>query len=248
MSMWKRLRRAVSSNLERFREDPLLRDPRGLAADLETLRTQISLLEGDRRRLAAEEEVLAARIRAALGGGRRSEGLDHAETLSKVRRDIALVDGQLERARAAVARAEGVDRELRGDELAARAQDTVERLERELEARPETSRAPGARADVPEPTGSKTLGAGAGGGRGGDSGPVRVGAEKTLGEETPARAAADEAPSPAEKTFGEQSLSPAPARAGGDIIDELERLGRLREQGILDEDEFARAKKKLLGL
>jgi hypothetical protein len=40
----------------------------------------------------------------------------------------------------------------------------------------------------------------------------------------------------------------APAAAGGtDIVAELQKLGALRDQGILTDDEFAAAKAKLLG-
>ena len=40
---------------------------------------------------------------------------------------------------------------------------------------------------------------------------------------------------------------PAPAAPGGDLTAELERLGELKTQGILTEEEFAAAKAKLLG-
>ena len=43
--------------------------------------------------------------------------------------------------------------------------------------------------------------------------------------------------------------APAPAAASGgtDIVAELQKLGALKEQGILTDDEFAAAKAKLLG-
>lgn len=40
----------------------------------------------------------------------------------------------------------------------------------------------------------------------------------------------------------------APAGSGGDLNSELERLAGLRDQGILDAEEFTAAKRKLLGL
>ena len=41
---------------------------------------------------------------------------------------------------------------------------------------------------------------------------------------------------------------PPPAAAGGpDPLDHLERLGKLHEQGVLTDDEFAREKAKVLG-
>lgn len=42
--------------------------------------------------------------------------------------------------------------------------------------------------------------------------------------------------------------APPPAPAGGtDLVAELQKLGALREQGILSDEEFAAAKAKLLG-
>jgi hypothetical protein len=41
--------------------------------------------------------------------------------------------------------------------------------------------------------------------------------------------------------------APAAPAAGVDIVAELQKLGALREQGILTDDEFAAAKAKLLG-
>jgi Short C-terminal domain len=41
---------------------------------------------------------------------------------------------------------------------------------------------------------------------------------------------------------------PAPAPAGDPLTAELERLGNLRSQGLLSDEEFAAAKAKLLGL
>ncbi|HKJ56168.1 MAG TPA: SHOCT domain-containing protein [Nitriliruptoraceae bacterium] len=41
--------------------------------------------------------------------------------------------------------------------------------------------------------------------------------------------------------------APAPASAGGEsVLDQLERLGKLHEQGILTDDEFAAEKAKIL--
>lgn len=45
-----------------------------------------------------------------------------------------------------------------------------------------------------------------------------------------------------------QAPPPATAPAGGtDLVAELQKLGALREQGILSDEEFAAAKAKLLG-
>ena len=41
---------------------------------------------------------------------------------------------------------------------------------------------------------------------------------------------------------------PPPAAGGGDQVAELERLGQLKAQGMLTDEEFATAKANLLGL
>ncbi|MCB0964646.1 MAG: SHOCT domain-containing protein, partial [Acidimicrobiales bacterium] len=44
------------------------------------------------------------------------------------------------------------------------------------------------------------------------------------------------------------AAAPAPAVGGeDDLLDQLERLGKLRDQGILTDEEFAAQKAKLLG-
>jgi predicted nucleic acid-binding protein len=255
VALWKRIKRAVSSNLERFRDDPLTPgDVRAFSGDLSTLRTQIQLLEADLSRLEVEEETLSELIRVALKSGRRSDGLDHAEVLARVRRDKTRIEGHLVGARRAVDRAEGIERDLRGEAQAKtqnrptptepqqfedqaldlRANATLERMERELNA-------PSERTD----TGDKTLGDG--GRPGHASGPTRV-ASKTLGGGSPTNAESDPATQGRKTLGGEsppQALDGAPK--GGDLLGELERLGRLKEQGVLTDDEFAQAKKKLLG-
>lgn len=45
-----------------------------------------------------------------------------------------------------------------------------------------------------------------------------------------------------------QQFAPPPAAAGGDdVIAQLEKLGRLRDSGVLTDDEFAAQKARLLG-
>jgi type IV secretory pathway VirB9-like protein len=44
----------------------------------------------------------------------------------------------------------------------------------------------------------------------------------------------------------QQAQTAAPGQA--DVTAELERLGQLKEQGIIDDEEFAAAKKQLLGI
>ncbi|SBN63429.1 Short C-terminal domain-containing protein [Curtobacterium sp. 9128] len=43
-----------------------------------------------------------------------------------------------------------------------------------------------------------------------------------------------------------QTAPPAPAPGTGDLMGELERLGALRQQGLLTDQEFATAKQRLL--
>jgi hypothetical protein len=43
-----------------------------------------------------------------------------------------------------------------------------------------------------------------------------------------------------------QQATPAPAPAGGDMMDQLAKLGELKASGVLSDEEFAAAKAKLL--
>ncbi|TCU85805.1 putative oligomerization/nucleic acid binding protein [Curtobacterium sp. PhB25] len=49
----------------------------------------------------------------------------------------------------------------------------------------------------------------------------------------------------AERAAAERSVADVPAAP--DLLSELERLGRLRQQGLLSDDEFAAAKQRLIG-
>ncbi|WP_157000836.1 SHOCT domain-containing protein [Agromyces laixinhei] len=61
-------------------------------------------------------------------------------------------------------------------------------------------------------------------------------------------AAAQQAVAQQQAAMGVASPQAAAAPAGGvDIVAELQKLGALKEQGILSDDEFAAAKAKLLG-
>jgi len=62
-------------------------------------------------------------------------------------------------------------------------------------------------------------------------------AQQAVAQQQAAQAAAAPAPAPAA----------APAAGGTDLVAELQKLGALRDQGILSDDEFAAAKAKLLG-
>lgn len=53
----------------------------------------------------------------------------------------------------------------------------------------------------------------------------------------------------AEEDQGQQAqAAPAPAASQDDVYVELEKLGQLKEQGILTQEEFDAKKKQLLGL
>ena len=54
----------------------------------------------------------------------------------------------------------------------------------------------------------------------------------------------------AQPQYAQPAPAPAPAPAADDdsMTDELARLAKLRDQGVLTDDEFAAAKAKLLGL
>jgi hypothetical protein len=49
------------------------------------------------------------------------------------------------------------------------------------------------------------------------------------------------------ETKNQHELTHNPAGADGDSVSQLEKLGRLREKGLLTEEEFTAAKKKILG-
>ena len=51
----------------------------------------------------------------------------------------------------------------------------------------------------------------------------------------------------AQQAAQQAAAAPAAAAGGTDIVAELQKLGALKEQGILTDDEFAAAKAKLLG-
>jgi hypothetical protein len=72
---------------------------------------------------------------------------------------------------------------------------------------------------------------------------------KTIGPATPAAGVEIKA-TPVEKTFGAAPAPAAPAEADApkpQFIDDLERLAKLKEAGVLTPEEFEQAKKKLLG-
>ncbi|MCO5171673.1 MAG: DUF697 domain-containing protein [Planctomycetes bacterium] len=105
---------------------------------------------------------------------------------------------------------------------------------------PNPARSDDADIDDPRPRGKKTIGPEADGALG------LAPPGTPLGEVAP--------PAPATKTVGhapEPAPAPAPepvTAAAPGFVDQLERLGKLRQAGVLTTDEFEQAKRKLLGL
>ena len=255
--MWKRIKRVVRSNIGRLQPDPFaFRDLSRGARDegLATIKAQVVLLERELTRIAGEEASLGERVRAALEGGRREEALGHAQAIARLRDERARLERQLEATRKVADRAAAHPQRASEDPLlAAAAEETLARLERSL-------------TDEGDPVRSKTLGGELGAS---DRAPER---SKTLGgamsvhaAPTPARevrktigpgpeaalapAAESAPPTAAPSTAAPRTLGVAPAGeapASGGLLDELERLGRLKAQGVLSEAEFERAKAKLL--
>jgi hypothetical protein len=63
-----------------------------------------------------------------------------------------------------------------------------------------------------------------------------------------AHAEAQAAPPPQEYAPPPQEYAPPPPAPDEDVITQLERLGALKAQGLLTEEEFAAQKAKLLGM
>lgn len=57
----------------------------------------------------------------------------------------------------------------------------------------------------------------------------------------------EQAPPPQQQYAPPPAPAPAPAADSSSLVDELQKLASLKEQGILSEDEFTAAKTKLLG-
>jgi hypothetical protein len=64
-------------------------------------------------------------------------------------------------------------------------------------------------------------------------------------QQAQAQAAAAETPAPAPEA---QAKPAAPGDLTDEQVSELERVAKLKEEGILTDDEFAAEKKKILGL
>ncbi len=273
--MWRQFKRMVESNLGRFKEDPLSRRPdlEALRSQLATVRAQVALLEKDAARLDREEAQLGERIRTALAAGDREAGLRHAETLRSVREDRARIERQLEAARRVCRNAEGVQATYApsgpspaagGEDplVVAAAEETLRRLEQDLHQAGASTAGKSIGAGVegvadsgPQAAVVKTIG-------GGEPDPSATavaaergeglkGVDKTIGK-TLGKAASKTVGGSVDESSGAQAARPqeaTPSAAEGgepDLVTELERLARLREQGILTQEEFEQAKRRLL--
>ena len=70
-------------------------------------------------------------------------------------------------------------------------------------------------------------------------------ADKNMAAYSQAAAATAPQPAPEQVVYVEAPAAPAPEE---DVITQLERLGALKAQGLLTEEEFAAQKAKLLGI
>ncbi|MEZ6185695.1 MAG: SHOCT domain-containing protein [Planctomycetota bacterium] len=251
MAMWNRFKRMVKSNVNRLRADP---DPlvRGLGGsqdkldeNLVTLKAHLRVLEKQIERLQRREAELAALVQASAAHAATTKALTHETELLEVRRQLAEKQADLQQTQAALERAQAVKAAYREvlDEKpavgpapsvappsappsagAAASAEAVAAWEAEQNAAPRPEPAPLDLEIRVQPRGQKTIGDAG-------SGPVVPGLEESR-EISP-------------KTLGERRESEP---VGGEaLLKELEKLGKLRESGALTEDEFTRAKRRLLG-
>ena len=237
--MWKRIKRALNSQVGRFRDDPFADrdspDLRELTDNLDIVRRQVTLLRQDLQRLEGEEAELGAKIKAALDRERRDVALSHAATLKRVREDKGRVQRQLVSAQRVCEKAEGVQLAYEQEQsaLSQAADDTLARIEASMSSHGESlDRVP------------KTLG--------GTTGAQPV--SKTIGSDSgpqPKAPASGPGGRSMAKTIGPEPEESPPVEASAvspdKFLEELERLGRLKEQGILSQSEFEQAKRRLLG-
>lgn len=263
--MWRRFKRMVQSNLGRLSD---VGGGRGLTGDLErearaldqalkragegliTVRGEVTFLEEKARKLARREEELVALEQAAVSRGVEAAAGSYALELARVKTERATTDRQLAVAREALERGQIARAALQ----AQREQKLAEAREREkayLELeREDLGAGAGPELDAPR----KTVGGPPPSAAAEEPAFAAARSTKTIGPE-PAAVAAPPTPTPAaelkikvKSREGEAPAeAPAPAQPPTDLVGELERLVRLREQGVLSEDELEQAKRRLLG-
>lgn len=240
---------------------------KALDEQLITLKGHATFLERKLEKLKLKEAELEAKLRAASAHGSISAiGLEGE--IQVARTEAAQVEAELAGTRSGVERAEAQKRALVEEKAARLAAAQEALLEAEghvppapsLGAPPATPRpAPVAAAPAPPPAPSTDPAAPLGAEPPRIKVTIRAGDEsprKTIGPEpgaTPARPAeppGSSASLPAQKTLGPADDAPpkitVTPRDPDQLLDELERLGKLLEAGAISPEEFAAAKKKLL--
>lgn len=252
MAMWNRFKRMVRSNVGRLKSDPdpLVRGVSGslskLDENLVTLKAHLRLLESQIQRLRRRQAELAALVQASEAHAATTKALTHQTDLLEVQRQLASKEADLEQTQSALERALAVKAAYR--EVTQDAKGTAP-----------TAESPRPALGVPQVASPEDVAAWeakhatqapqAGGLE------IRVqprGPRKTIGEgdSGPVPVPLDESREIAPKTLGEPELTQqdAPKSASGEsLLEELEKLGKLRESGALTDEEFTRAKRRLLG-
>lgn len=234
---------------------------------LASLKGEVTFLEDKGRKLARREEELVALEQAAIARGVEDKAGSYAVELSRVRLEQATVERQLAVAREALERGQVARAALQ----AQREQKLAEAREREkayleLErddlrahlfvdpAEPPLAPAPAPaplapaveppQAELPPPA-RKTVG-----GPPVEAVPAPAAAARSAKTIGPAPAEPAPAPAPAIAKLEikvRRRDDPEPAAAAPDLVGELERLARLRAEGVLSEEELEQAKRRLLG-
>ncbi|MBX3471369.1 MAG: hypothetical protein KF878_31250 [Planctomycetes bacterium] len=243
---------------------------------LASLKGEVTFLEDKGRKLARREEELVALEQAAIARGVEDKAGSYAVELSRVRLEQATVERQLAVAREALERGQvaraalQAQREQKLAEAREREKAYLELERDDLRAQhlfvdpaepplaPAPAPAPLAppveppQVELPPPA-RKTVG-----GPPVEAAPAPAAAArsaKTIGP-APAEPApvAEPAPAPAPapavaklEIKVRRRDDPEPAAAAPDLVGELERLARLRAEGVLSEEELEQAKRRLLG-
>lgn len=254
MAMWNRFKRMVRSNVGRLKSDPdpLVRGVSGslskLDENLVTLKAHLRLLESQIQRLRRRQAELTALVQASEAHAATTKALTHQTDLLEVQRQLASKEADLEQTQSALERALAVKAAYR------------EVTQEAKGAAPTAEAAPQASSNVPAVASPEDVAAWeaehASGSAPDAAGlEIRVqprGPRKTIGEgdSGPVTVPLDESREIAPKTLGEPELTQqaSPKSASGEsLLEELEKLGKLRESGALTDEEFTRAKRRLLG-
>jgi len=254
MAMWNRFKRMVRSNVGRLKSDPdpLVRGVSGslskLDENLVTLKAHLRLLESQIQRLRRREAELSALVQASEAHAATTKALTHQTDLLEVQRQLASKEADLEQTQSALERALAVKAAYR-------------EVTQEAKGSAPTAEAPQPSSSVPAVASPEDVAAWEAEHASGDAPEAAGGLEirvqargprKTIGEgdSGPVTVPLDESREIAPKTLGEPELTQqdSPNSASGEsLLEELEKLGKLRESGALTDEEFTRAKRRLLG-